>query len=474
MKWKLSFLVLLVLVGQRVVVSSAASSPASHTVRPNVLLITTDQQRVDAASVVGNKWLNTPHLDALAARGVYFTKSYCSYPLCSPSRGSLHTGRFPHEIGVDHNRMSIAASVKVSGQLFQEAGYETAYVGKWHLPEVYPAEGIPGFTSLNNITRQGKLARDVDEATMQAAIEFLKQKRDKPFFLAVSFINPHDICLLAGEDSPLLDEVWQKYGPPAGAELPPLPASFHLPEREPQWLLNRRPKHPHWDENHWRRYIYAYYRMVEDVDRQIGGVLQALRETGQEDNTLVVFTSDHGEGLGCHRWTGKMMFFDAEAAVPLIVSWKGKTPAGRIDREHLVSTVDVLPTICDYAGIQPPAEVRGRSLRPIIENPTAPWRSYVVSEMARTPVLGRSFMVRSDRYKYMLLPGTGGKPLEMLFDLENDPDELRNLVEEPKLENVLKQHREWLAEWRKVTEEEKYPVLPSPKEARPRAQRAKR
>ena len=474
MTWHVYFLVPLVFFGNMVAFSSAASSQGNYTSRPNVLLITTDQQRVDAASVVGNKWLKTPHLDALAARGVYFTKSYCSYPLCSPSRGSLHTGRFPHEIGVDHNNMSIASSVKISGQLFQEAGYETAYVGKWHLPVVYPPEGIPGFKSLNTITRQGKLARDVDEATMQAAIEFLKQKRDKPFFLVVSFINPHDICLLAGEDSPLFDEVWQKYGPPSGVELPPLPASFHLPESEPQWLLNRRPKHPHWDENHWRRYIYAYYRMVEDVDRQIGGVLQALRDTGQEDNTLVVFTSDHGEGLGCHRWTGKMMFFDAEAAVPLIVSWKGKTPAGRIDREHLVSTVDVLPTICDYAGIQPPAEVRGRSLRPIIEDPTAPWRSYVVSEMAHTPVLGRSFMVRSDRYKYMLLPGTGGKPSEMLFDLENDPDELRNLAEEPKLADVLKQHREWLAEWRKATEEEKYPVLPSPKAVRPRAQRAKR
>jgi arylsulfatase A-like enzyme len=468
--WTVFTLLLFANVG---VLTGRAVSLAQVSKRPNVLLITTDQQRVDAASAVGNPWLKTPHLDALAAHGVYFTKSYCSYPLCSPSRGSLHTGRFPHEIGVDHNNMSIAASVKISGELFQEAGYETAYVGKWHLPEVYPAEGIRGFKSLNAITRRGKLARDVDEATMQAAIEFIKQRRDKPFYLVVSFINPHDICLLAGEDSPLFDQVWHKYGPAAGIELPPLPASFMLPEKEPQWLVNRRPKHAHWDENHWRRYIYAYYRMVEDVDQQIGGVLNALRETGQEEETLVVFTSDHGEGLGCHRWTGKMMFFDPEAAVPLIISWKGKTPAGRIDREHLVSTVDVLPTICDYAGIEPPREVRGQSLRPIIENPTAPWRNYVVCEIAHTPALGRSFMVRSDRYKYMVLPGGSGEPVEMLFDLETDPDELRNLATEPKYLDVLKQHREWLAEWKQITEEAKYPILRAPSQPRPRKQQAK-
>jgi len=465
--WFALFASLGVLWGSLILASEATN-------RPNVLIITTDQQRVDAASAVGNKWVKTPHLDALASQGVYFTKSYCSYPLCSPSRASLHAGRFPHEIGVDHNNMSITPSVTISGQLFQQAGYDTAYAGKWHIPTVYPTDGIPGFAVINNTTRQKKLAYDVDDATMRVAIDFIKQKREKPFYLVVSFINPHDICLLAGEDSPLFEQVWEKYGPPAGAELPPLPASFTLPENEPAWLLQRRPKHPEWDANHWRRYIYAYYRMVEDVDQQIGEVLKALRETGQEENTLVVFTSDHGEGLAAHRWTGKMMFFDPEAAVPLIVSWKGKTPAGRIDGEHLVSTVDVLPTICDYAGIKPPAEVRGQTLRPIIENPDAPWRSFVVSEMAHTTALGRSFMVRTDRYKYMVLPVAGREPLEMLFDMKADPDELKNLAGDPDLADQLKRHRDLLDQWKQTTQEAKHPVLPNPQTGRPRAQRPKK
>lgn len=447
-----------------------ADTLAGSLPRPNILLVTTDQQRVDAASVVGNPWLKTPNLDRLASQGVFFTNSYCSYPLCSPSRGSLHTGRLPHEIGVDHNNMSIAAGIPTSGELLRAAGYETAYAGKWHLPAAYPADGIAGFTVLNRVSRQGKLARDVDESTLQAAIEFLKQPREKPFYLVVSFINPHDICLPAGEDSPLLDQIWSLYGPPPGADLPPLPASFRLPEAEPAWLLQPRPKHPHWDETQWRRYIYAYYRMMEDVDNQIGRLLDTLREIGKEKNTLVIFTSDHGEGLGCHQWTGKMLFFDAEAAVPLILSWKGVTPAGRIDREHLVSTVDVLPTICDYAGVPAPANLRGQSLRPIIENPNAPWRSYVVSEIAHNPSVGRSFMVRTARYKYMRLAGAKGTTVELLFDMKEDPDEMRNLVDEPALATVLEHHRQLLAEWRKSTGELDCPVQPAPQAARPRHQ----
>ncbi len=107
--------------------------------RPNVLIITTDQQRVDATSAVGNKWLKTPHMDSIAAQGVYFTQSYCSYPLCSPSRSSLHTGRMPHEIGVDRNSVPIDPAMPLSGQVFRAAGYDTGYAGKWHMPDPYPA-----------------------------------------------------------------------------------------------------------------------------------------------------------------------------------------------------------------------------------------------------------------------------------------------------------------------------------------------
>jgi len=438
--------------------------------RPNVLLITTDQQRVDAMSAVGNKWVKTPNMDSLAANGVYFTNSYCPYPLCSPSRSSLHTSRMPHEYGVDHNNMSVDPKVPLSGQVFREAGYDTGYAGKWHCPTVYPTDAFAGYEALNTTTRPGKLAQAVDEATMNAAIEFLRRKRERPFLAVVSFINPHDICLPAGEASPLLEELWQRYQPPAGAELPPLPANFGDTQGLPEGF-SRKAGHDNWDENQWRKFAYAYYRMMEDVDKQVGQVLQALRETGQEDNTLIIFTSDHGEGLGSHRWTGKMMYYQEEAAVPLIVSFKGVTPAGRIDREHLVSALDMLPTICDYAGLRGPAIMRGKSLRPIIEKPQQPGHEYVVSEMANGPA--RSFMVRTKQYKYMVFPAANGQKHELFFDMQADPGEMKNLAALPALATEIERHRTLLADWNKLTEEAEHPILPATQAGKGKKNKAK-
>jgi len=432
---------------------AAAESPQ----RPNVLVITTDQQRVDAMSAAGNQWARTPHMDSIAARGVYFTKSYTPYPLCSPARSSLHTGRTPHEIRVDRNTVPIDPAMPISGQVFRAAGYDTGYAGKWHMPATYPSDGIAGYEVLNKTTRNNKLARDVDEATMTAAVEFLQRRHDRPFLLVASFINPHDICLPAGEASPLLEDLWKKYQPAAGTALPPLPANFAMSTGVPPRALRR--QHADWDEAQWRRYRYAYFRMMEDVDRQVGQVLAALRQSGQEDNTLIVFTSDHGEGLGSHQWTGKMMFFDEEAAVPLILSWKGVTPPGRMDRTHLVSALDVLPTICDYAGVKPPPLMRGRSLRAVIEHPDQPGSEFVVSEMAGAATAGgRSFMVRTKRYKYMAFPESGGQRSELLFDLDADPGEMKNLASETTVAGELSRHRQLLADWRQTTEEDKYPI----------------
>jgi arylsulfatase A-like enzyme len=267
-----------------------------------------------------------------------------------------------------------------------------------------------------------------------------------------------------------LDNVWKRYKPPAGAQLPPLPANFQGTGGE-LGNMSRRRLHETWDEAQWRRYRYAYYRMIEDVDRQVGKLLEALRRAGREEDTLIVFTSDHGEGLGSHRWTGKMMFYEEEAAVPLVVSWKGVTPAGRVDHEHLVSTLDVLPTICDYAGVQPPANMRGQSLRPVIEKPEQPGHPFVVSEIATggANAPGRSFMVRTARYKYMVFPGPGGG--EMFFDLQNDPGEMKNLAGEALVAEELDRHRQLLAGWKRTTEEDKYPVQPRPEKPRRKVKR---
>jgi arylsulfatase A-like enzyme len=166
-----------------------------------------------------------------------------------------------------------------------------------------------------------------------------------------------------------------------------------------------------------------------------------------------------------------MMYYEEEAAVPLIVSFKGVTPAGRIDREHLVSALDVLPTICDYAGIKGPAAMRGQSLRQIIEKPEQPGHQYVVSEMASGSE--RSFMVRTKQYKYMVFPGKAGQKLEMLFDMQADPGEMKNLAGQPALNSEIERHRKLLAQWNKLTEEDKNPIKPSPKSGRNKTKQQK-
>jgi choline-sulfatase len=440
---------------------AASDAQAVAPQRPNVLLITTDQQSVDAMSAAGNRWCRTPNMDSIAAGGVYFRNSYCSYPLCSPSRASLHTSRMPHEIGLNGNSLPIAAGTTVSGELFRAAGYDTGYAGKWHLPDSYPQDGITGFEVLNK-ARPGGLTREADTAAMNAAVEFLNRRRDKPFFLVVSFINPHDICHLAHDNKRISKLVHEKYWPGPEAELPPLPANL-ADTVDRVSAVPQGGRQPNWNELQWRRYRYAYYRLLEEVDQQVGGVLAALRKTGQEDHTLVVFTSDHGEGLGGHRWTGKMMFYEEEAAVPLIVRWPG-LPA-RIDREHLVSTLDVLPTLCDYAGIQAPRDARGQSLRPVIENPKLPGHEFVVSErvLPRDP---RSFMVRTAQYKYVVFPAADGQRPEMLFDLKADPGEQRNLAAQPNLAAELARHRRLLEQWNQTTAESKSPPPPRSKPQR--------
>jgi arylsulfatase A-like enzyme len=358
----------------------------------------------------------------------------------------------PHEIGVDHNNLPIAEGVLSSGDLLRAVGYRTAYAGKWHLPDVYPTNGIRGFESLNRAIRKGRLAVDVDQDTLTAALEFLKTVGDTPFYLVVSFINPHDICLLALRDQPLWEEVAARYMPREARNLPPIPNAAAPSGLPLPGLAGRRD----WPTDEWLRYRYAYFRMVEEVDRQIGQLLDALESAGLASRTLVVFTSDHGEGMGAHGWTGKNIFYEESLRVPLIVSMRGAPWAGRVDRDTLVSTIDYLPTVCDFAGAQIPLEVRGQSLRPVIEGRGRLERPYIVSEMVAAPS-NRSFTVISKRYKYVLWNSRAGT-CELLFDLEQDPGEMRNLAEQADLASVLEEHRGWLRDWRTATREETYSI----------------
>ena len=196
-----------------------------------------------------------------------------------------------------------------------------------------------------------------------------------------------------------------------------------------------------WDEMEWRKYLYAYYRFTERVDQQIGRLLNALDENDLSDDTLVVLTSDHGEGVAAHQWVVKLMLYQEVVTVPFVIRWNGMIPENLVDRNHLVSGLDLLPTVCDYANIDLPAGLGGQSLRPLVENPSLPGRSYVVSELQPDPkhkeMEGR--MIRTTRFKYIIF--SHGQRPELLFDLEADPGETKNLAYQVAYRDIVLEHQ---------------------------------
>ena len=432
------------------------SSGAEPTRRPNVLLIMTDQQSAEAMSCrIGDTYLKTPAMDSLAARGMLFTRAYCANPLCVPSRTAIFTGRYSHETGAQTNnfRSLDLATFPCLGTVFKEAGFDTGYVGKWHLPINRKDKAAHGFDLMENIKNNGG-----DADTPALAVEFLRRARQGPFFLVVSAVNPHNICEWARGDRLPDGSIGE---PPPIDECPPLRANHGPPENETDIMsLMRRsfqasPTFPvgRFDEKRWRQYAWAYYRMIEMVDGHIGTVLDALRDSGQENDTLIVFTADHGDCQGAHKWNQKTVFYDESSRVPLIVSWPGVTAIGTSDRP--VNTgVDLLPTLCDFAGIPIPDGLPGSSLKATANGLEARGaREFVVvsNEMVQgVEVDGRNpqpqgRMVRSQRYKYCVY--SLGQRRESLVDMQNDPGEMINLAEDRQYRNVLEEHRRYLRQW---------------------------
>jgi arylsulfatase A-like enzyme len=424
--------------------------------RPNVLFIITDQQAAMAMSAWGNWHVRTPHMDGLVQRGVSFRNAYCTSAVCTPARVSLVTGRMPHEVGVNVNHDRADDNVPTTGHLFRAAGYRTAWVGKTHTPQVSPEKPdlAPGFELLPPREHDNRhLGSTSDPVVADRAIEFLRDPaiREQPWVLTVSLQNPHDICYW------IMDRDLATVGLEAPTEnLPPLPANFAVDPDEPEFLTICRQRGHYgneirWTENwadlRWRQYLWVYYRLLERVDAEVGRLLAALRQAGLEKDTLVVLTSDHGEGLAGHRCVVKLMPYQEETAVPLTIAWPGRVPAGMVDSEHLASGMDVMPTMCDYAGVRIPDGCRGASLRPVIEDPTRPGVPRVVSEFqpdpARMEFKGR--ILWTARHKYVVF-SHGARP-EMFFDLRADPGETRNLAGSAAHGKELDRHRRLLTEW---------------------------
>ena len=431
--------------------SSAAEPQLGGASRsPNILFIITDQHHAKMLSSAGNPYLKTRALDSMANSGIRFSRAYVSNPVCMPSRVSMATGVMPGRFGVFNNGMKATLTPEVSanslGKLIKRGGYDTFYGGKVHLtPELSPLKA--GYD---------EFFKDQREKLPEVCVEFMTRKRDKPFFAVASFINPHDICFAYNarqpdrRGMPLVNRLYKEAQALPADQLPPLPDNSAIPDREPDAIemnLKITATTPaklirkDYNERDWRNYRWIYCRLTERVDAQIGRLLDALEENGLEENTLVVFTSDHGDMDGSHRLASKNVFYENSVGVPFIMQYKGVIPAGVVDDRSLVSNgLDVLPTLADYAGVSIPKYLLGRTLRPVAEGRGEnARRPYVVAENNS----GR--MLRTDRYKYCLY--TSGEIRESLVDLKTDPGEMKNLAGLPPFQSALNKHRKHLQEW---------------------------
>jgi choline-sulfatase len=427
------------------------ASVARLTAAPaNIVFIMTDQHAADALSCrMGDRYLKTPALDSLAARGTFFTRAYTANPLCMPARNSIFTGRYPHETRVTDNTKATLDDREFTnmGTYLRRAGYQTAYYGKWHLAYDERKPDTHGFETLET----GHL----DAVNAEHAAKFLAQKHDRPFALVVSFLNPHNVCELArGQElnnGPIGD-------PPPVAQRPPPPANLAPPRNEPDSMTRMRegyhasPTFPvgRFSPEMWQALRWGYYRLIEKVDAEIGKVLAAVRTAGLEDNTVIIFTTDHGECAGAHGLNQKTVLYEESARVPLIISIPGQRTAKTSDK--FVNTgIDVLPTMLDFAAVARPAKMPGLSLRPLASGEPSPvWRDHVVVEnnMTQAGVVGGSVpmtegrMIRTERYKYCVY--AYGEHRESLVDLQSDPGEMVDLARDPKYRAVLLEHRDRL------------------------------
>lgn len=442
--------------------------PAFASERPNLLVLVADDLRPDALAALGNPNLRTPHLDALAARSLAFSRAYCSYPICVASRAEMLTGRLGWENGID----GMAGRTFREGQTFwaealRGAGYDTWHVGKWHVPGRPSALGytetagmfgsgggklwkegqtdrrgfpITGYTGWIFQSGDGKiqypefgvgLMPEINDRFAEAALSLIRRGGQKPWFCHVNFTAPHDPLLpTEGAAARLRGEV---IAVPADF-LPEHPFDHGNFDGRDERLLPR-PR----TEEAVRELRRDYYAVVEDLDRAVGRILAGLEEGGAAGNTYVVFTSDHGLAAGSHGLAGKQNQYEHTARVPLLVAGPGIRP-GRT--EAMVYLRELFPTSCELAGVATPASVASRGFAEVLRGVRSTHHEAVFGYFTDTQRMVRT----ADGWKLVRYPKAGRW---QLFDLNEDPLELENLAdtggepEHPRFEGLRRRLEEW-------------------------------
>ena len=435
---------------------TAEQSEIPNQDRPNIVLIMTDQHQAEALSIAGNLNLSTPNLDKLATSGVRFENAYVTFPLCSPSRSSMFTGQLPHQLGINSNvdtKLQPEALNRSIANVLKSNGYDCAYGGKWHAPQVEIASDS-GFEKISEFG-------DLDLA--ENSIAYIKSKADSktPFFLVASFDNPHTICEWA-RNQPL---AYGNVAPVSLDQTPELPINFKKTATFPEALQIEQNAdiltYPtqNYTEDDWRQYRYTYYRLIEKVDHEIGKIIDAIDDLGLAEKTIIIFTSDHGDGNASYGWNQKTALFQETIKVPFIIRDKKGQTSENITKNALISTgLDFYPTILDYAGVSTSDAVLGKSIKPLISNENhSEERDFVVTETKFDSknsygTLGRALIDK--QYKYVLY--SWGKNREQFFDLKADPFEMNNLAGSQKHVQLIDTYRQKLISWCQNTNDSQF------------------
>jgi arylsulfatase A-like enzyme len=440
----------------------ASTSAAER--RPNVLFILTDDQRWDTISLNDRSQVKTPNIDQLGKEGVYFRNAFCTTSLCSPSRASILSGLYAHAHGVLNNFTEYPNDLPSFPRALHDAGYTTGYIGKYHMGEEND-EKRPGFDYFVTHKGQGKywdtefnvdgdrkvLPGYYTHVVTDLADKWIRKSAggDKPFMLILGHKAPHSFYFPEPKYEHAFDNVDIQY-----------PTSAFVLADKPKWFLDRldtwhgiygplfeyRKQFPDRRPEAVKDFaamIRGYWGTILSVDDSVGRLYNTLKETGQLDNTLVIFTADNGLLNGEHGMVDKRTMHEPSIRVPLVVRLPGRTPArsastGPRTIDQQVLTLDFAPSILDICGVAPLKKTHGASWKKLLQGEPAGWRTsfaYFYNYEKQFPYTPNVRGVRTDRYKYIHYPpGDGGPNRHMaeLYDLQADPDESTNLIAQPK------------------------------------------
>ncbi len=427
----------------------------------NIIFILSDDHRYDAMGFMKTiDFLETPNMDKLALQGAHLKNACVSTALCSPSRASILTGMYAHKHGVVDNMSAVPSDLVFFPEYLQKLGYETAFIGKWHMGEVQgddnPRKGFNKWISfkgqgeyfnpeLNIDGKRIKKEGYITDILTDYAIEWMNKKRDKPFFLYISHKAVHALFEPAPGDKGKFENVEIRYP----ASMADTKENY---EGKPQWVKEQR--------NSWHGVDYMYYgefdynsfykRYCEtllSLDRNIGRVIDKTEKLGIDKNTVIFYMGDNGFVFGEHGLIDKRHMYEESIRVPLLAYCPGTINPGTVINEQ-VQNIDIAPTILEIASFKKPRQMDGVSFYPLLLNKKIDWRKEIFYEYyweRAFPQTPTTFGVRTNKYKYIYYHGIWDK--NELYDLEKDPHEMNNLIDKPEFSTVANEMNKKMFDW---------------------------